>query len=303
VAGCVEAAVNGTCGTIDNPIIGLDGHPTSGDWSDFSGKVSLRYALSDASSLYFLYSEGFKSGGFQFNALNAEQLSVVYDSETSQNVEIGWKTGTDRWIGAVTLFALAIDDQQFPNFVPVQGGNFVSVTTNLGGMESTGLELEGTWLVTDSFLLGGNLAVIDSEIVDSVVISGFDSLGNPSFVDASGIVPWGVPEETGTLYGEYTFGLGNGSEITLRADYWHRGEAWFGNTDRTNPDLRRPEIDQVGARVTWTSATEQTRVALWGSNLGDEIDQLSWGAGFQTLQTPKIIGGKKEYGVTVSHRF
>jgi iron complex outermembrane receptor protein len=302
--GCAPPAT--LCGTEANPV----GFTTTldGDWDDFSGKVSLQYDLSDTSMVYALYSEGFLSGGFQHDAISLAAVAEPFDESTTQNFELGWKADYERARVAVTLFHLEEDDSQVGGLIPVAGGGFTSLINNLGGIESDGIEVEGTWLATDNLLLGGSFSFIDSEIVDSIVVA----TRGGALEDVSGLRPTHTPEETAALYGEYTVNLGNGSNLMFRLDYTHRSDVWDNTANRdttngntTNPQFifLRPKLNDFGARVTWVSAGGQTRVMLWGKNLNEDYDVVSTGPPFLSFQRPQTAFGKTTYGVTASFNF
>jgi iron complex outermembrane receptor protein len=261
----------------------------SRDFDDFSGKISLSYAVNDNNNIYALYSEGFKAGGFQHDARSRTQLNTgLVDSETATNLEIGWKGSYDNIRFAVTLFDMELEDAQINNLINVSTG-FTTFVTNAGGVENTGIELEATWAATENLTIGGSLASYDSKLVDAIQGSALDTdTGIVSGEDISGLVPNYVPEETFTIYADYQWTLSGGSTIGLRADLRHRGTVWGragGNErqtltlDGTRPMFQRPEIDKIGASISWTSASGGTMIELWGRNLDDDYDWINWGPG------------------------
>jgi iron complex outermembrane receptor protein len=285
------------CGSEANPI-GMADFSQSKSWSDFISKLSWNYAINDSTNIYALYSEGFKSGTFQPDALNQTQASVTVEPETSTNFEIGLKGSSDRFQYSVTTFYLEVQDVQTINLVPA-GSAFVGLISNVGSIETLGLEFDATWLVSDSFLLRGNFARFNSEMRDTL-----DPTGTGQ--DLSGMRPAGAPEWTYNLIGEYTFDLSGGSNLKLRADFRGRSDVFNQTSGRfTFPLVRlRPEINDYGASITWTNAKANWRVALWGKNLAEDWDISNFGppspccssfaAGFR---------GKREYGVTASVDF
>jgi len=287
----------GTCGSEASPL-GFTDYPVSDSWDDYISKLSYSYEINDNLNIYGLYSEGFKSGTFQPDARNRASADIVVEPETSQNFEIGLKGAADRYRYAITVFSMEVEGVQTINLVPV-GAGFTGLISNVGRVESTGLELEGTFLLSDAFLLSGNAAFIDAEMKDTL-----DPSGNGD--DLSGHRPAGAPEWTYTLFGEYTANLNNGSSVLFRADIRARSDVFNQTSNRnTDPPLRlRPEVTNIGARVTWTAAEGNLRVSAWGKNLTEEVDIENFGppspccasfaAGFR---------GKRVYGVTASYDF
>ena len=286
--------------------VGFSNFPMSRSWDNFSGKASLQYTLSDTSMIYALYSEGFLSGGFQHDALNIAQAAIPFDEETVKNFEIGWKADFERARTAITIFTLEEKDSQVGGLIPSGvPGVFISIQQNIGGIETSGIEFEGTWLATDNFLLGGTAAFFDAEAVDSIIIRGVDLLGNPILDDISGDRPNRAPEETATLWGEYTVLLGGGSALMFRADYRHRSDSFSNTANRDTGAFTQPQINDIGARVSWTSASGGTRVSLWAKNLREDWDIVTTGPppGLFQQQYPQLVGGRKSYGVTASFVF
>jgi len=295
---------NPNCGSADDPL-GFENHPVSDSWDDYISKLSLTYRINDDLNIYGLYSEGFKSGTFQPDARNKASADVVVEPETSTNFEIGLKGAAERFRYAVTAYYLEVEDVQTINLVPVAAG-FTGLISNVGKVESTGLELEGTFLISDDFLISGTVGLIDAEMQDTPDPTGAIDPDTGDVYDLSGHRPAGAPEYTYTLFGEYTAHLGNGSTLMFRADVRSRSDVFNQTSNRlTDPPLRlRPEVTNFGARVTWVAANDALSISAWGKNLGEEADIENFGppspccssfaAGFR---------GKRAYGVTASYDF
>jgi iron complex outermembrane receptor protein len=293
-----------TCGSEADPL-GFSNYPVSDSWSDYISKLSLSYAINDNLNIYGLYSEGFKSGTFQPDARNKASADIIVEPETSKNFEVGLKGASERFRYAVTGFYMDVKDVQTINLVPV-GGGFTGLISNVGSVESLGLELEGTFLITDNFLLSGTAAFIDAEMKNTLDPSGLIDPATGEIVDISGHRPPGAPEYTYTLFGEYTAHLGNGSSLQFRADVRSRSDVFNQTSQRTyDPPLRlRPEVTNFGARITWTSSSENLAISAWGKNLNEDVDIENFGppspcctsfsAGFR---------GKRNYGVTATYEF
>jgi iron complex outermembrane receptor protein len=275
--------------------------------------------MNDNNNLYFLYSEGFKAGGFQHDARNLKALlAFLVDSEEVDNIEVGWKGSYDRSRFAVTAFSMEKINSQANALIPV-GTGFTTSVTNFGGVEVQGLEFEGTVLLGNNFMLGGNFAVYDGELgPGSVINANFDpATGQVTGVDVSGRTT-GL-DQTWLLFGEYDWTLGGGSSITLRADIQHRNGTPGGanrdgvlTLDGQQAAFARPEIDNVGAMVRWTSADGDTSISLWGKNLLDEYDWKNFGpaisghfnnGGSGPGSAPRGYTGRQQVGVTASFQF
>jgi iron complex outermembrane receptor protein len=293
-----------TCGSEADPL-GFSDYPVSDSWSDYISKLSLTYAINDSLNIYGLYSEGFKSGTFQPDARNKASADVTVEPETSTNFEIGLKGAGERYRFAATVYYLEVEDVQTINLVPV-GAGFTGLISNVGRVESTGFELEGTFLLTDNLLVSGTLGIIDAEMKDTPDPTGAIDPDTNEPYQLDGMRPPGAPEWTYTLFGEYTVNMSGGSSLLFRADVRGRSDVFNQTSNRfTDPPLRlRPEVVNYGARVTWTSASDALSISAWGKNLTEDVDVENFGppspccasfaAGFR---------GKTYYGVTGSYRF
>ncbi len=119
------------------------------------------------------------------------------------------------------------------------GAGFTGLISNVGKVESLGLELEGTFLVTDNLLLSGNIGIIDAEMKDTLDPSGAIDPDTGEIYDLEGHRPAGAPEWTYTFFGEYTANLGNGSSLLFRADVRSRSDVKMARSLWAARPLRR----------------------------------------------------------------
>ncbi|MEZ5596824.1 MAG: TonB-dependent receptor [Pseudomonadales bacterium] len=117
---------------------------------------------------YFSVSTGFLAGGF------AETCSQVitcrpYNPETNTNFEVGYKgdlLDNRLRLNAAVFFTQFKDLQRnqvfrFTNADGTPGQE--TITLNAGESESKGIEIETTWLLTDSLQLKANGSWLDAE--------------------------------------------------------------------------------------------------------------------------------------------
>jgi len=293
---------NPGCGSAANPLR-LDDFAQSDSWDDYISKLSIDYTLNDSTTIYGLYSEGFKSGTFQPDALNQAQASVRVEPETSTNFEIGVKGEGDRYRYSLTAFYLEVDDVQTINLVPA-GAAFVGLISNVGSVETAGLELDGAYAVTDSFTLSGNIGLVEAEMRDTLDPTGLIDPSTGQVLDLDGARPAGSPEYTFNLIAEYNHAMANGGELTFRADYRGRSDVFNQTSGRLDNSRLRPEFADLGAQIGWRNADGNLSATLWGKNLLEDVDITNFGppspccssfaAGFR---------GKTEFGLTVGYEF
>jgi iron complex outermembrane receptor protein len=249
----------------------------------FAPAVSLTYALTDDTNLYARYAAGYKSGGFNLDYINAAELAanqgLEFDKETVDSYEIGMKGSY--LDGRVTLnlaaFFARYDDYQVNQFVDLGGGRTSIRINNAAKVDTSGLEAEVSWLLTDDFTLMASLGLLEAE---------FDSFpgGGTAGADASGNKLTNAPETSASLGGIWYRGLpALQSTLLVRADITHSGEFFTtANNDTgipynsafpgTIPYGQLPERTEVNARVGLMSDSETWEVYLWGRNLTDETD-------------------------------
>ena len=299
----------------------------SQSWDDFSGKVSLQYAVDDNSNVYATYSEGYKAGGFQHDARNLEAFNLFIDPETMTNIEFGWKGSYDRALFAVTVFRMEQKNSQVGNQVAVGAGN-ANMVFNASSITTRGIEFEGTFAITENFQVGGNIGSYNASFGEGATTGAvFDPDTGaivPSGDDISGQRPDHSPDLTAALWGAYEFALNNGSSMRLRADWTHRSDAWARVGNRggfniagTNFMNLRPELNKYGVDLSWTSSSENLTVAIWGKNLDDEADFLAPGPGIGYIfnlgeagpdgsrERSRPVGhtGRRVVGATATYRF
>ena len=318
--------VDGVCGVqggppnaVDDvcPLLVFEDFPIQDSWSEYINKVSVDYALSDNVNAYVLYSEGFKSGAFQPDALNGDQAEVVVEPEDSTNIEIGLKGEADSYRFALTLFHVQLDDVQTVNQVAIgDDGSFAGLISNVGRVTTTGIEFDTAVALTDSLTVSGGFALQESEIGGNTPDPG--GLIDPAtgqVVSYDGLRPGGAPDWTFNVALDYLIELSSGATWNLRTDLRGRDDVFFQSRDRfiINADgileaseaLLRPNITDVGAQATWTSADGNLGVTIWGKNLREDYDVTNFSpfiaAGINDFATG--FRGKREFGLTVNYGF
>lgn len=167
---------------------------------DVNLKATISYDVSDETMVYATYAEGFRSGGF-----NADALGVGnYRPDKTGNYEVGVKYASDDGMLTVNAAAFYIDwkDLQFIQQVPLSIFTFVG---NANEASSKGVELEVLWRpVEEAWIsVGGNYTDAQLEA---------DAKANllPSGIIPAGTKLPGVPE--------YKISLAAGYDIPLWSD-------------------------------------------------------------------------------------
>ncbi len=287
------------CGTSGAPVGFQTPVVTSNSWENVSGKLSLSYSIDDDKLVYALFSQGYKTGGFQPEPRSPLAALESFDEETVDNIELGFKGDFgDSLRLNIAAFYSEYDDLQMFLFKNTPSGEFTQIAENAAGVEITGVEGDFIWAPTENLRVSGGFAVIDAELVNALI----DTDGDQVPEDFSGTRPDNTVDFTGTLVISYDLPLDNGALVNLRAD-------WRGNSD-VYDDIgeqaarKHDEYDVIGARATWISADGDWNIALWGKNLSDEAYTVNVGPAQPNInQLNFAYGAPRTVGASVSYSF
>ena len=298
------------------PLLTFGDFPLSESWDSYISKLSLDYAVSDTLNAYALFSEGFKSGAFQPDALNADQASVITQPEESTNFEIGLKGQSSYYRYAITLFDITLDDVQTVNQVPIgTDGAFFGAITNVGEITTTGLEFDGAIAFSDQLTVSLGFALQDTEIGGNTLDpTGLRDPATGQVVSFDGLRPGGAPDWTFNVAVDYAIPLAGGSTLDLRADFRGRDDVFFQTRNRfeivggvlqSSDALLRPTITDFGAQAKWTNADENLSITLWGKNLSEDTDITNFSPFVAAGINDFAVGfrGKREFGLTVNYNW
>lgn len=279
-----EHASEFVCGT-------LDGFTGSRSSNALMPEIAVEWDAGDDALWYAKYSVSQKSGGFAVALVIAED-SIEYDDESSAGFEIGRRStfaGGRATLNAA-LFHTDFDDLQLNAFDPVTGSGQI---TNAAAARSRGLEVDGSWLVTNALKLSGAAAFLDAKYTSfpdapcpiSLTLAGVDPP-----CDATGSTMPRAPKFSGSLAADLDQPLASG--LRLQAGLI------FGYTDSYHvdpalePALIQPAYGTLGARVGIESRDRRWSVALVGSNLTNEpilSDALPFLSNIGYLQPPRMV--------------
>jgi len=146
--------------------------------------------------------------------------------------------------------------------------------------------------------------LVCAEMRDTLDPTGLIDPSTGQVLDLDGARPAGSPEYTFNLIAEYNMDLNSGAGLSFRADYRGRSDVFNQTSGRLDNSRLRPEVADLGARVTWYSSDGKLNASVWGKNLLEDVDVTNFGppspccssfaAGFR---------GKTEFGITVGYEF
>jgi len=288
-----------------------------------SPTVSLNYAISDITNTYVKYSTGFKSGGFNLDYITQAGVDagVAFDEETVTSYELGLKTNLldERLLVSIAYFDAQYEDYQVNQFVDLgfdeeTQTQLTSITiTNAAEVDTSGLEFEANYKVTDSLTINGSFGILDAtfsdfpdgttETITADDVQVGEVVGETRRINAKGNrLPW-ASEFNASLGVQYYSSLNSlKSDLLLRLDITHDGDYFTGIENEStkvlpgnhpltfaldfphsaaagNPPVtinwgHTEATTIVNARVGLISQEGDWEVFLWGRNLSDEDEKV-----------------------------
>ena len=253
-----------------------------GTSDEVTSRVVGEVDLSDDVMVYVALSRGFKPGGsnltFGFDDDNAPPMVFpTFDAETVESVEFGLKStfAEGKARANIAAFSYTYENLQFQATDPdiYRGG-----VANIPESEMSGVEIEFTGFLSDSFSIDMNLAFLDSEVT-----SDYDVLDNvdayPYFFGQEDI-RYGLrenvkgnqlaktPEITADISLKYETNLPSGNSLTTIAQYVKRGE--FQQRVSNNPTVDYVRDYILGNITTTIGFSDRLAVDYMLLNITDE---------------------------------
>ena len=271
--------------SVAESVLTIFSYDASKTFSDWSGKIGLKYDLTDTTNVFASYSRGYKSGGFFGGNAGSPAELQPYANETVNAYEIGSKSDLLDNRLRMNLSGFYYDYQDIQAYSTVErNGLTVQVLDNAASAEMYGAEAEFVARPMRNLDLSLGLAWLHAEYGD------YNSLGD----DYSGNQMPQSPEFSVTSRAAYTIDLDSGFQITPSVDVSYRSKVYFDSTMRER--LSDPELWLVGAELSIMSPSGKIEGGLWGRNLTDEayltsanpIDSL--GVDLLTYSRPRSVG-------------
>ncbi len=269
--------------------------------SDVTPSLNVQYDLNDDIMIYASFSQGFKSGGFDFES------GAQFEEETVDAWEVGFKSKLAD--GAVELNA-ALFRSEFEDLQVAAWNGVAFVTGNAATSTTEGLEIDGRWQINDNLMLSGAVAFLSAEYdsfptaicnAGQQVAHGIATGMNPNTCtqDLSGKELSFAPDWAGSINLEYIHDLNNGLELTVVVGA-NFSDAYFTALD-LDPISEQDSFTKINARIQLASE-DGWSVALVGKNLTEE-ETTTWvndvpffrGAFFGAIDPPRSIGVQAKY--------
>jgi iron complex outermembrane receptor protein len=241
------------------------------EWEDSSTtmRASAEYDMSENGMMYVSYSEGFKAGG-----ANNGDCNAPYSPETLEASEIGFKS---TFSGGSTTLRAAAFQYDYSDFQILQVKDFAANYLNADDAEITGMELELTSVLNDSWMVNAGLTLLETEYGEFLQedLSVFDGVK----VQIAGNPLNNAPQASLILGVTYDTILSSGSKLSLSVDGAYRSRVYF--REFGNVDDSQEGYTIVNFNANWVSADEDYAARFFVSNLTDKAHVT----GMYALQT------------------
>jgi iron complex outermembrane receptor protein len=237
-------------------------------WDAFTYDVTPSWKVNRDNLLYFKFSHGVKSGGFNTAATLPAALLVVAPEKLNA-YEIGYKS---QWFDRhltfnATAFHYDYDNVQInvvgPNPGAV-GGATVSYLQNAKKAHVNGAEFELEATPFARFKLNGAIGILDTKYDQLNVVNGGANLSGARFVRA--------PKLTLNGGATYTIPLGKSGSVDLEADARYTSLQYYYITPQDTANrylLDQPGYTIANARISYTSANDRVTISAYVDNLFD----------------------------------
>jgi iron complex outermembrane receptor protein len=191
-------------------------------------KFGTEYHFDNDRMVYLLYSEGFRLGGNNSaRAVAAGFLPDTYEPDTLKNYEAGLKS---QWFNNALQLNVSVFFMQWDNIqVNTSGSNLGAAwwqrgTFNGGKAEQKGVELSGTWKITDNFSIDGSAFFADPEFSEDTV---YPDPEEGVYIQKGTVMP-DSPKRKFLVAAEYNVPqfLSLNGNLWMRASYTYQSEIW-----------------------------------------------------------------------------
>ncbi len=270
---------------------------------NFSGKIGIDYFPNDDWLIYANVGTGFKSGGYNGALASSFLQYTPYDEEELTTFEFGFKATLLE--GSMQLNAAAFyydyQDKQIISIIndPVFGP--LAALVNVPESEIFGVELEGTWLVSEALSLNFGLTYLDTEVRE---YEGFHPLQpGTGVVDFSGAELGQAPQLSANLRAAYEWPVADNLLVRLSGDVSYKDD-YHAGLEFVNPTDTRFDVESytlANLRLAVGRQDYRWEVAGWVRNITDEYYYHS--VSFSNDAITRGIGQGRTYGLTFSYRW
>ena len=242
------------------------------DWSEPSWRLMVSNQFNEDLFGYASYAHGFKSGGYSDQAgsgLNVPLDRTRYEPEESDSLEFGLKADLMGGRGRLNTAVFYVEYKDMQRAAIAQQGAFQeTVVFNAAKVPAWGIELEGSFLLTDDLVLRANLGFLDAKYDEFLLDLDLD--GTPD-QDLSGRPVTRAPDLTAGADLTWQGTLNNGSGLrAMLGVYYEDKSTFYYAADGEEFDTFLESHTLLNANITWTASSGLWYASIFGKNLTDE---------------------------------
>lgn len=267
----------------------------AGSWDKITWRAAADWQVTPTNLLYASASTGFKSGGFNFGARNADE--EYYDPESLTAYEIGSKNRFFDGRAQLNLSTFYYDYKDLQAFQILEDQSFVE---NAATATVYGVELEGTLRPFGGLSLDGHLSWQRARFNsfrsrDAVFPNGPDNLSNTGdeLIDLSGNRLQNAPDWSGHIGAQYAIPVGGTASLILRAQTYFQSKAYVRTFNR-DPYDRQDAYTKTDLNVRLENQGDlRWFIGAGVDNVEDEavissIDVTATGRYFANVRDPRL---------------
>lgn len=299
-----------TLAELGSPINAVDfsRYPTgvvrdSETWDELTYRLNFGYDFSNDLFGFVGYSRGFKSGGYndqlgtQLNPITALAARPT-DPEIADSYEAGLKLSFADGAAslAVNAYYVEYSDAQRTFNVSFPGGGQETLFFNAAEMTVTGIEAEGSWILSEGLTFNYGVSWMDAEFDSFEADTNYDGTID---IDLSGQPVTRAPDlmANADLSYEHAIAGGHRFEWKLRVSYEDESVASYSDVSpQFNAALDSKTL--VDASITFYDKEDRFFVRAFGSNLTDERYRTG-SLSVATLWIMSAYGAPRYYGLEV----
>ncbi len=264
--------------------------------------LNVQWDITEDLMIYAAATKATKAGGYNASDVSGNPDAIEFDEEEATGFEIGVKA---EFLDNRLRVNGAIFHTEFDNLqVSILDGNTNTFfIDNAAQATSQGMEVDATYALSETIIIGGSLAYLDSYFNDfpgapcaNSVYRQADcvGVGPTSSRNAKGETMIHSPEWSGNLYIDYSAGFTENTVIGIRVDAMYVDEVGY-SLSYADP-LSQDSYVKWNARLSLAAADERWELALVGKNLTDETTSsfgdatfLSPGVYFGNVDAPRQV--------------
>jgi len=304
-----SAAIHGRTVYGNTPIT-VTSQRTDAEFSDnkVDYQVSVRWRPTNEISTYAKYATGMKAGGFDVGTTQVRPLDqFIFESEKAENWELGVRGSLyeNRVNYNLTLFWTEFEGLQVAAYNPIVG---TSVTDNVGGHRTKGVEFGGQFAATDRWTLGLSGSVMDAVLTSYPGASCTQNetaqgvcTGPRNTIDRTGGTPTLSPDWKFTLRSEYWMPLFDDYKATFNAvvlfsdGYLYSFDELF---------VMKPHED-LNLSAEFSTMDDKWGISVWGRHILEPLPthqrEFDYDTGFETINISQ--SQLFTYGISLNYSF